>query len=113
MAWEFLKKIPSPLTVKKDFRMHGRWFEAGDSCNWMQLAISMRQAYKLIHDGFLEDPFKKDEPSKSESKRKKIQKKKKAGRKKKAAPPKEPAPEPAAPPVEDPENSEKPEGSEE
>jgi hypothetical protein len=70
MAWEFLKKIPSPLTVKKSFREHGRWFETGDPCDWMQLAFGVRKVYKLIHDGFLENPFPAPK-SKSKAKRKK------------------------------------------
>jgi len=106
MAWEFLKKIPSPLTVKIGFREHGRWFEAGDPCDWMKLAIGVRKVYKLIHDGFLEDPFSEAPKSKSEAKRKKVQKKAAKKKKKKKAAKKELAPVVSG-------NSEKPAGSEE
>lgn len=78
MAWEFLKKIPSPLEVLKDFRAHGRWFEAGDPCDWMKLAFGVREVYKLIHDGFLENPFEAE--SKRAAKRKKPPKKGKSSK---------------------------------
>ena len=87
MAWEFLQKIPSPLKTLQSFRVGGRWFETGDPCDWMKLAMGVRQVYKLIHDGFLENPF--DEPSKSAAKRVKIQTKKKKKKVAKKPKPKE------------------------
>lgn len=76
MVWEFLKKIPSPLKAVKAFRHSGRWFEAGDSVDWMKLAIGVRAVYKLIHDGFLEDPFREPSEIKPPKKKKGRPKKK-------------------------------------
>lgn len=75
MAFAWMKKIPSPLEALKSFAFDHRSFEAGDQVDWKDLGWTSRQVYKLIHDGFLVDPFK--EVSKSQEKRITAQKKKK------------------------------------
>lgn len=72
MAFEWMKKIPSPLEALKSFSQDRSSFEAGDPVDWKDLGWTAKRVYYLIHKGYLKDPTL----TKSESKRKKVQKKK-------------------------------------
>ena len=65
MVFKWMKDIPSPLEALKSFSLARRPIEAGESVNWKDLGCTARQVYKLIHDGYLEDPFKNREPAPS------------------------------------------------
>lgn len=81
MVFKWMKDIPSPLEALKPFSLTRRPIEAGESVDWKGLGCTARQVYKLIHDGYLEDPFKNREPESAPPKKRGRPKKKVDGAK--------------------------------